>query len=409
MKPFIARAFAWATAHKKILLIFSAVVLGTTLLVVAGFAWLYQQGVSVRVLARTLLPPAAKAEHFPNWQQTPLLAKVRFAVNYEVSHKGESIFARHLGSVTPAAMLDFVELRHPFCHHEAHDLGVAILAQTQDVVKAMETCDIRCTNGCMHGVLGQVFVQAPKAKVSSDGTAPALSPDSLCTEVTVTKRHKPGNCAHAIGHALMKLHAAKPERALTDCEKFTDQSMEYYCATGVYMGYEEQGDDGVANHTKRIHKHETAEDEEQGDDGVAHRTTAQFPCTADTKFPAACYRYFLRHITEDKPSDEQLLAHCLSLPDRRRMGCFHGLGRHFQGTVAKTPDALHRVCEKGSDADRALCIEGAIEKLSDYESALAERACRSIVGKDQEICLAAAHDGMYRLTKPTMTYYLADR
>lgn len=59
-----------------------------------------------------------------------------------------------------------------------------------------------------------------------------------------------------------------------------------------------------------------------------------------------------------------------------------------QRTAAQTPDALHRVCEKGSDADRALCIEGAIEKLSDYESALAERACRSIVGRDQEICLA---------------------
>lgn len=384
----MAEAYAWATAHKKILLVFSAIVLGTTMLVVAGFAWLYHQGVSVRVLARTLLPPAANVEHFSNWQQTPLLTKVRFAVNYEISHGGETTYAQHLGSVSPAAMLDFVELRHSFCHSEAHDLGVAIVAQTQDVVKAMEICDTRCTSGCMHGVLGQVFAQASKA-ISPDGIEQAVSPDSLCTKVTVAKRHKPGNCAHAIGHALMKLHPAGPKRALTDCAQFSDRSMEYYCATGVYMGYEEQWNGGG---------------------GAAHRTAAQFPCTADTKFPTACYRYFLRHSTkDDKPSDEQLLAHCLSLPDRLRMGCFHGLGRHFQGTVAKTPDALHRVCEKGSGADRAVCIEGAIEKLSDYESALAERACRSIVGKDQEICLAAAHDGMYRLTKPTMTYYLADR
>lgn len=376
-----------ATAHKKILLIFSVVVLGTALLFAAGLALLYHQKVDLRALAHTLLPPAAKAEHFPDWQQTPILTRIRFAVNYEISHKGESIYARYLGSVTPAAMLDFVELRHPFCHSEAHDLGVAIMAQTQDVVKAMDTCDTRCTNGCMHGVLGQVFAQAPNAEGSSDGTAPALSPDSLCTKVMVTQRHKPGNCAHAIGHALMKLHATKPERALTDCAKFTDRSMEYYCATGVYMGYEEQWDSRVAHHT-----------------------AAPFPCTADTKFPAACYRYFLRHFTEDdKPSDEQLLAHCLSLPDRRQMGCFHGLGRYFQSTVAKTPSALHRVCEKGSDADRVLCIEGAIEKLSDYDPALAERACRSIGMKDQEICLAAAHGGMYRLTKSTMTYYLVDR
>lgn len=371
-----------AAAHKKILLVFSALGLALVLLVVASLAWLSLQNVDLRALSRTLLPPAAKAERFRDWQQTPFLARLRFALDYETSAADEATYARHLESVTPAALLDFVEMRHPFCHGAAHDLGAAILAKTQDVAKALDACDTRCTNGCMHGVLGQFFAR-PATAQASDG-APALAPDALCTREAVTKRYKPGNCAHAVGHALMKLSAANPDKALANCARFTDPGMEYYCATGVFMSYEERW----------------------GNEGEP-RAAAGFPCAPDTKFPAACYRYFLPHLTEDdKPSGEQLLAHCLSLPDRRQMGCFHGLGAYFLNTIADTPGALHRICEKGSEADRALCIEGAVEKLSDHDPGLAERACRSIEGKDQEVCLAAAHDGMYRLEKPTMKYYL---
>jgi len=358
------------------------------LMLAAVAAWLSHSGIDVRALTRSVLLLGPQTARYHAWQEVPVFTRFQLAWRYETTGEDEPFFQDSLATVTPAAMLDFLEIRHPFCHGAAHDLGAAVLAKTQDVVKALDTCGTRCTNGCMHGVLGQAFAQPAGNK---EGGA-IVTPDALCAQDAVLSRYKPGNCAHAVGHALMKLSAAKPDRALSQCARFTDHSMEYYCATGVFMSYEEQW---------------------EGDDTPVTPATGPpraLPCAADLEFPAACYRYFLPRLSaENNPTSEQLRAHCLSLPDRQRPGCFHGLGAFVIDEVGENPAVLTKVCGQGSEADRALCIEGAIEKLSDHDPASAERACGALSGEDKQVCLAAAHDGMYRLTKPTMKYYLDGR
>ena len=103
---------------------------------------------------------------------------------------------------------------------------------------------------------------------------------------------------------------------------------------------------------------------------------------------------------------ERLTKECLGLPDRQRRGCFHGLGKLYQWKVAKNPYLLGRVCHNGSQEDQIVCIEGAIEKLADFNYQKAIRACLSLIGKNLEVCAAAAKNKMYRLNKPSMAYYL---
>lgn len=352
------------------------------LMLAAVVAWLSHRGIDAGALTKTVFLLGSQTERYQAWQEVPVTTRLRLAWRYETAGEDEPFFRDSLATVTPAAMLDFLEIRHPYCHGAAHDLGAAVLAKTHDVVKALDTCGTRCTNGCMHGVLGEAFAQPAGNKEG----ASSVTPDALCAQEVVLSRYKPGNCAHAVGHALMKLNAAKPDRALSQCARFTDRSMEYYCATGVFMSYEEQWDPEETSGT---------------------RPAPNFPCMADLQFPAACYRYLLPRLSaEDNPTSEQLRAHCLSLPDRQRQGCFHGLGAYVIDEVGENPALLTKVCGQGGEIDRALCIEGAIEKLSDHDPAAAERACGTLSGEDKPVCLAAAHDGMYRLDKPTMKYYL---
>jgi hypothetical protein len=65
------------------------------------------------------------------------------------------------------------------------------------------------------------------------------------------------------------------------------------------------------------------------------------------------------------------------------------------------------ICERGRPSDAQICIEGVIEKWSDWDPAAAVAACESISPDLKPTCVAAANDGMYRLNKPTMSLYTA--
>jgi hypothetical protein len=201
-------------------------------------------------------------------------------------------------------------------------------------------------------------------------------------------KYKAGNCAHGVGHAVMMATGNNVERSLHGCAELRDPAMEYYCATGVFMEYED----------KLMWK---------GQDVVKPaRPSPHYPCDTYVKFPAACYRYMLRHIAGEL-SGEQLVQECLGLPDRRRRGCFHGMGALYSAMVGMTPTLFPAVCLHGGLEDHIVCIEGVVEMLADHDETQALNACAVLEGGTiLEICQAAAREKMYRINKSSLGLYV---
>jgi hypothetical protein len=304
---------------------------------------------------------------------------MQFGIDYNsAGSKKRLIFEKYLNSLGSEFMLDFLEAKYPYCHTQAHELGQAIFARVKEIGKTLRECKTRCTSGCMHGAL----MEALGSSTLRDITAKM---DNFCKEGEIAEMHKPGNCAHGIGHALMFVSGNDIEESLKACSSFPNPAMGYYCATGVFMELLLTGKRDILKKPQSLH----------------------YPCDTYTKYPAACYRYKVAEILRALRGNrrKKLVDECLSLPSSLRLGCFHGLGSEYRVAISRDPHLLPEVCGYGTPEDQAICIEGAIEKLADYDEKKALEACATLDGENAVVCRAAAKEKMYRLNKPTMRLY----
>lgn len=131
-----------------------------------------------------------------------------------------------------------------------------------------------------------------------------------------------------------------------------------------------------------------------------------FPCDKYDQYPAACYRYMLPVIRAKLGvGRKKLTEECMKMSYKQRLGCFHGLGMMFMKDVARYPSYIKKLCQYGNSEDQTMCIEGVIEKLSEFDEEIAMKACSSLNGENAKICVLAAKEKMYRLDKPTMYLY----
>ena len=207
---------------------------------------------------------------------------------------------------------------------------------------------------------------------------------SFCEGDLMSGLHRRGNCAHALGHAMMVVSGRDVGSSLEACSTYSNAAMGYYCATGVYMEYFTDPEELDLEVLLNLH----------------------YPCDKQTPYPAACYRYksplMLRALKGDGAA---LTKECLGLSGARRRGCFHGLGIAHLPLVFDHPAKLAQVCGQGSRDDRLLCVEGVVEKLADYDEDVARRSCSSLGGELAKVCNTAAAEKMYRLDKPSLPLY----
>src|SRR5262249_18053640 len=127
-------------------------------------------------------------------------------------------------------------------------------------------------------------------------------------------------------------------------------------------------------------------------------------------FPTACYRYKALELLDSLGTPTQLRQECLRLKDSQRLGCFHGLGHALKEVVFTDPPQLATLCEQGTHNDQIVCIEGAIEKLAEYDEDRAKTVCAFLSNALRPVCKRAATEKMYSLTKSTFVlYYDKDR
>ena len=302
---------------------------------------------------------------------------------YKARASQQSVFAKYLDILGAGEILDFLEAVHPSCHSQAHELGAAIFAQLKDVNLALRVCDTRCTSGCMHGIMQAAFRGATIEDVTRQM-------GNFCSGGEMSRTHKPGNCAHGIGHSLMGLSGHDVEASLNACSAFAEPAMAYYCATGVFM------EDQVTEKTA----------ERNASARLLASTNPHFPCDVHNQFPAACYRYHVARMIQFFRGDRsKVVQACLALPRSSQLGCLHGYGTAHIGAIAYNPNVIAKICSHGTSEGQAMCIEGAIEKLADFSEEKAKAACDALDGENAVVCDAAAQEKMYRLHKPTMPLY----
>jgi hypothetical protein len=316
-----------------------------------------------------------------SWDKADPGIKAKFTTEYESIKDDDDrpVYAKYLPLLGVDAILDYLEMQNPMCHGVAHNLGKELYTQTKDINGALQSCGNRCTGGCMHGVVGEAF-----GSQSHENVADKM--EAFCSQGEMARLHKAGNCAHAMGHALMLSNGGELGESLESCSNFKQPGMDYYCATGVFMQYEMFLAEGVLD---------------------LEQKTLYSPCDEHSQYPAACYRYMMYGIADRLDHDiPKIIDACLALPDAfKRGGCLHGLGNQHTRKIAEDPDLLPRLCSQGSADEQAMCIEGAIEKLADFDEQSGMRACAKLNGANAETCRAAARHKMYSLDKPTLKLY----
>ena len=319
-----------------------------------------------------------------SWEDADPEVKQAFLTDYK-TNKAErrETFENYYDSIGPRGFLDFLEEKYAKCHNESHPVGKTIYKKEQDVIKSLRICANRCTNGCMHGVIAEAYGDKDFDQVVTEMK-------KFCTTGEMAEMHKPGNCAHAMGHALMLLNSYDLGISIEGCNKFDTPAMSYYCSTGVFMEFSD----------KLILQ------DQLGLCGTVARTGLHYPCDTYSDYPAACYRYTLNHIARDLGGNiGGLAAECKKLSQKQRLGCYHGLGAIYSVSIRKNPRLINSVCMGGSHDETIMCIEGVIEKLADYNEDEAMNICYFTEGEYRKVCEAAAKEKMYRLDKPSIGLY----
>ncbi|NIP29691.1 MAG: hypothetical protein GTO02_05300 [Candidatus Dadabacteria bacterium] len=339
-----------------------------------------------------------------SWEKLDEKLKQKVESDFKNSKSKREFFEKNYDLVGVAALIDFIEAKFPYCHSQAHDLGKTVFSKLLDFDKALLACGDGCTNGCMHGVIAEAFGDERYKDIlkSVNGLCGEISTNfsvnkfedvskgmsEFCDTGEMSNLHRKGNCAHAMGHAIMVLSENDLDKSMQTCRSFEDKGMGYYCATGAFMEYVD-----VLINSRKLKKLEEGQ-------------TEFYPCDVYDDYPAACYRYMLKIVGFRKGIEPiDMISECKKLDERSRRGCYHGLGANLSRKIAKDPYLINLVCLDGSKEDTIMCIEGAIEKLADYNEEHALKVCATLLGENRKLCEAAAYEKIYRPNKPSLDLY----
>lgn len=288
-----------------------------------------------------------------------------------------SIFRDYYDHIGPKIMASVLN-ENQFCHSQAHNLGRVIYEHTQDLAASTLICKNSCRQGCIHGVLMEMFEteQSNLNKSNDDhkSVADLSSPlrqkiGRMCETSEITRYSGLGNCYHAIGHGLTILASYDMPDALKLCDVFKGYGIGalYYCATGVYM----------------------ERDIVFGEDDIKKSDQGLYPCDTDA-YPIACYRYKLRRIFSLPKEYKKAQEVCLSLDGLQRKGCFHGLGFGAYVMVYQNPADLNLLCSAGDAEDKQMCIEGVLGAINNVSKKRSTDTCSLYTASSKELCFKAS-------------------
>jgi len=278
-----------------------------------------------------------------------------------------------------------------YCHNEAHNLGRVMFQKTKDFLTSISICSQSCRGGCAHGVLFGLYESTSDEYSSQHDRTDeyVLLQDlevikGLCDKPEVIDTIGKGGCYHAAGHEITFLVDYNISLANEACRRIFESEGKgavYYCATGAYM--ERDFFFGLSDTEKSILE----------------------PCKSIDGHPAACYGNSLWHAHNRGYTVETIAAHCLTLNDPQRRGCFHGLGATRYTVVYKNPKELGSICKYGDMIDQLMCIKVVIQKIKHYfNEETAKESCDSLQDDRKIFCYEALKHDFFSMEQ-NFTYY----
>ena len=267
----------------------------------------------------------------------------------------EEIALTYLDFVDATELLDALEQNDPICHTDAHTLGAVIFRKTQNLSQANAVCEKKCSYGCFHGALYEMFFHSPghanehfginlDAATSSADMLRIIveSAPTFCNRPEISQSTIPWSCIHGIGHAVMYGSEYEVGSAIRACEVFKYLQKIHVCLSGAFMEY-------MSNPAAA----------EAGGKNL-------YPCDLYPTYEKICYRFKGRHMIHAWGSIQDALQACQAIEvDASRLACIKGIASWADSPVERLrkPDGYADICGALTVEEQDACIEGALSSV----------------------------------------------
>ena len=241
-----------------------------------------------------------------------------------------------------------------YCHPVAHHIGEFLYGYLgRDLKMASNIADYRCASGIMHGLVEntiQIENMLDGKKIES------VNIKEYCEIIYDALGIKAKNeCAHGIGHSIIKIYNYNTTQAVQRCNDFDDDTMRYMCNGGLFM-------QNMSEYAKT-----------RGGDFV--NSDLYYPCNeidADVNEESAllCYRYQANYFLSKTNYDvEKTQSLCINIEDKNYIPvCIKGISSHLAKNNFNDIDKTYQMCNATPQIYQQMCVIGAIESLTRFVS-----------------------------------------
>ena len=260
-----------------------------------------------------------------------------------------------------------------YCHPAAHHIGEFLYGYVdRNLEKASDLSDSRCASGIMHGLVENT-IQIENILHNKD--IESVDIEETCDIVQTALGDKARNeCAHGMGHSIIKIYHYDTTKAVQRCNDFDDNAMRYMCNGGLFMQN--------MNEYSKI----------KGGDFLD--SNLYYPCdkinaTENDNAAKMCYRYqanyFLSKTSYNLQASQNL---CLGIADKNHIHlCIKGISAHLTKNNFNDLDKTQIMCLSTPVEYQKACVKGAIESLTRFVSdEKAQEFCQRLDGELLEEC-----------------------
>ncbi|MDP3645485.1 MAG: hypothetical protein Q8R25_00150 [bacterium] len=272
------------------------------------------------------------------------------------------------------------------CHYMVHIVGQELYKKYGNTEPALAQCSRVCGLACIHGVIGEAFIE--EAHIDTSTVDPEhLSSDEIKRVGAQLCSATLSSC-HGVGHVLFaNYHTFDP--AVTECRNISSGSNLTECYLGVFMEFTDE-----LSSSSVFHASSTVPDLVRLP-SLCDRPSALERRTCFTYFPwmvAAIVRaHGITETTEQSIDRVQKICDAL-YTTQGHYACIMGIGTSYFQLVLNEQEAAAHACERFSTLrEKSSCVLGMVSMALEY------RMPRKVISYCASLADASVREGCYQV------------